>query len=121
MKLMCGRKMAKQAVSVIYHECPVCGIQSISKRKIEQHFRKHQIKTEELVYCTICGEGYYVRAYGKKRVTEKARECYKRHFVEEDADRTAGKTFFLTGGQFGYVRMYGNEADESMHDGYRKH
>lgn len=104
--------LEEQAASAIYHECPVCGVQSTSKRKIEQHFRRHQIKTEELVYCTICGAGYYVSAYGKKRATEMARECYKRHFIEEEADQTAGETFFLTGGQFGYVRMYGNQADE---------
>ena len=106
MKLIPGKKKINEVISEIYYKCPVCGRKSTSESKIERHLRQHHIKTEEIVYCTICGAGWYVEAYGRKTAYEMAKECYKRHFVEGDADQIAGMSFFLSKGTFGYVRIY---------------
>ncbi len=96
----------KQTISVIYYKCPVCGRNSTNKKEIERHFRQqHQIKDDEVIYCKICGAGWHVNAYGKKRAVEMAKECYKRHITAGDADETATRAFFLSKGVFGYVRI----------------
>lgn len=95
----------KKTISVIYYECPVCGRNSINKKEIEQHFRQHQIEDDEVIYCKICGAGWHVNAYGKKRAEEMAKECYKRHIEAGDADETATRAFFLSKGAFGYVKI----------------
>lgn len=84
----------KQTISVIYYKCPVCGRNSTNKKEIERHFRQqHQIKDDEVIYCKICGAGWHVNAYGKKRAVEMAKECYKRHITAGDADETATRAF----------------------------
>lgn len=95
----------KPTISVTYYECPVCGKYSTSKQEIEKHFRQHQIKDDEVIYCKICGAGWYVNAYGKIRAKEKAEECYKKHIEAGDADEVAARAFFLSKGVFGYVRV----------------
>lgn len=95
----------KQTINVIYYECPVCGRNSTSRKEIERHFREHQIKTDEVIYCKICGAGWHVNAYGKIRAEEKAKECYKKHIEAGDADEVAARAFFLSKGAFGYVRV----------------
>ncbi len=95
----------KQTISVTYYECPVCGKNSTSKPEIERHFRQHQIKADEVIYCKICGAGWYVNAYGKIGAQERAKECYKKHIEAGDADEVAARAFFLSKGAFGYVRM----------------
>lgn len=95
----------KQIISVIYYECPVCGRNSINRKEIARHFREHQIKTDEVIYCKICGAGWHVNAYGKIRAEEKAKECYKKHIETGDADKVATEAFFLSKGAFGYVRV----------------
>ena len=87
MKLIHGKKKINEVISEIYYKCPV-------------------IKAEEIVYCTICGAGWYVGAHRREGAYKRAKECYKRHFVEGDADQTAGMTFFLSKGTLGYVRIY---------------
>lgn len=77
----------KQTISVTYYECPICGKNSTSKPEIERDFRQHQIKADEVIYCKICGAGWYVNAYGRIGAEEKAR------------------AFFLSKGAFGYVRV----------------
>ncbi len=101
----------KKIIDVIYYECPVCGRYSTNKKEIEQHFRQHQIKADEVIYCKICGAGWYVNAYGKIRAKEKAEECYKKHIEARNADETAARAFFLSKGVFGYVRMESGEVE----------
>lgn len=100
----------KPTISVTYYKCPVCGKNSTNKKEIERHFRQHQIKDDEVIYCNICGAGWHVNAYGKIRAKKEAEECYKRHIEEGDADEVATKTFFLSEGAFGYVKVIGKEA-----------
>lgn len=95
----------KQTISATYYECPVCGKNSTSKHEIEKHFRQHQIKADEVIYCKICGAGWYVNAYGKQIAKEKAEKCYKKHIEAGNADEVAAKAFFLSKGVFGYVRV----------------
>ena len=99
----------KPTISVTYYECPVCGKNSTNKKEIERHFRQHQIMDDEVIYCNICGAGWYVNAYGKIRAEKKAEECYKRHIEEGNADEVAAKAFFLSEGTFGYVKVIGKE------------
>lgn len=103
----------KQIVKVTYYECPVCGKNSVNRKEIHEHFRQHQIKTDEVVYCNICGAGWHTNAYGEK-AEEMARECYKRHLEDGDADETATKAFFLSKGVFGYVKVEENEGKDTV-------
>lgn len=107
----------KQTISATYYECPVCGKNSTSKQEIEQHFRQHQIKVDEVIYCKICGAGWYVNAYGKIKAREKAEECYKKHIEAGNADEVAARAFFLSKGVFGYVRVNEREEDKIKSSG----
>lgn len=102
----------KRTINVTYYECPVCGKNSTNKQEIENHFRQHQIKTNRTIYCKICGAGWYVSAYGKKRAKELAEECYKRHIEAGNADETAARSFFLSKGAFGYVKIKESEGQQ---------
>lgn len=87
---------------VTYYKCPVCGMNSTDREAVQRHFRQHTIQAEEVVYCNICGQGWPVAAWGKRRATEKAEACQKKHQEEGNAEDTAARTFFLSGGAFGF-------------------
>lgn len=96
--------------SVKYYCCPVCQKNSTDRAEIEKHFREsHQIKTDEVIYCTVCGAGWHVNAYGKRGARERAENCFRKHQEEGNADEVAALTFFLSGGNFGYVKIVENE------------
>lgn len=96
----------KQTISAIYYKCPVCDQSSTSKQNIEQHFYKeHPIKAEEVIYCKICGAGWYVNAYGRARAQEKAKECFKKHIETGEMDEVGKRAFFLSKGVFGFTRI----------------
>ncbi|WP_024346569.1 hypothetical protein [Lacrimispora indolis] len=95
----------KKIKSVVYYECPVCGLNSSNREKMQRHYAGHTLKTDEVVYCNICGAGWHVNHYGKRRAVELAEECHQKHVDEGNVDKVAGRTFFLSGGSFGYVRV----------------
>lgn len=99
----------KTTISVTYYKCPVCGKNSTNKKEIEQHFKRHGIEEEEVIYCKTCGAGWDVNTYGRMRAKREAEECYKRHIEEGNADEVATETFFLSEGTFGYVKVIGKE------------
>lgn len=98
-------KMNKEIKKVTFYRCPACGMSSTDRKQIQDHFKTHSIQSEEWVYCHACGAGWSVAAYGKKRAEELARDCYKRHISDGNLIETASKTFFLSGGEFGFYKI----------------
>jgi len=84
-----------------FYKCPVCGKNSTDRGQIQRHFAQHTIIAEEIVYCSICGEGWYVDYWGKDGARRKA-ACYEKHKEAGNMDETAARAFFLSGGDFGY-------------------
>lgn len=85
-----------------FYKCPVCGKNSTDRGQIQRHFAQHTIIAEEIVYCSICGEGWYVDYWGKDGARRKAAACYEKHKEAGNMDETAARVFFLSGGDFGY-------------------
>lgn len=85
-----------------FYKCPVCGKNSTDRGQIQRHFAQHTIIAEEIVYCSICGEGWYVDYWGKDGARRKAAACYEKHKEAGNMDETAARAFFLSGGDFGY-------------------
>lgn len=88
----------------IYYYCPVCRYNSTDREAVQRHFRTHTIRAEEVVYCNICGAGWYVNAYGEKGARDAAAACVRKHQEKGDADDVAAATFFLSEGAFGYIK-----------------
>lgn len=95
--------MNKETKRMTFYSCPVCGMNSTDKKEIQDHFRTHTIKSEEWVYCRACGAGWSVAAYGLKSAAEQAKNCYNKHISEGNLTETAERTFFLSGGEFGFL------------------
>lgn len=95
----------------IYYHCPVCRYNSTDRKEVQRHFRTHTIQAEEVVYCNICGAGWYVSAYGEHGARERAAACVGKHQEEGNIDDVAAATFFLSEGAFGYptVKKGGKE------------
>ena len=66
---------------------------------------QHTITEEKIVYCNICGAGWYVDAYGEIGARKQAEACYEKHKEAGNMDETARQTFFSTGGDFGYIQV----------------
>lgn len=97
--------MKRPTKKITFWKCPVCGLNSSDRQKVQKHFeRSHTITAEEIVYCNICGAGWYVNAYGAAKASELANECYQKHMEAGECDEIAARTFFLSGGAFGYVQ-----------------
>ena len=97
----------KKIKKVVFYECPVCGKSSSDRKAIESHYKTHTIRSKEVCYCSICGEGWYSNAWGAARAAEMARKCYQKHIDEGNIDEVATRAFFLSGGAFGYVKTFG--------------
>lgn len=95
-----------------FYECPVCGYSSGDRKVIQQHLQSHPIITEEVVYCNICGAGWYVNAYGERGAKERAEECYQKHQRAGNMDEVAMRSFFMSGGRFGYTIIDEGEKDK---------
>ena len=87
---------------VTFYRCPICGITSDNQKEIQDHFRNHAIQSEEWYFCRACGAGWSVSAHGPERAAEMARKCYQKHIDEGNLIDTAARTFFLSGGTFGF-------------------
>lgn len=102
---MLGMKQQRTR-KVKYYCCPVCGNKSTDRMAIEKHYReRHPLKTDEVIYCNICGAGWSVNAYGDRGAREQAAACYQKHIDKGDINEAATRTFFLSGGLFGYVKV----------------
>lgn len=99
-----GDPTFKKIRSVDYYCCPVCGESSTNSLEIQKHFQKHQIKVERVIYCNICGEGWYTRAYGEEEAKRRADQCCQSHIDDGSADVIARRTWLYTGGRLGYVK-----------------
>lgn len=90
---------------VIFYKCPVCGRSSSNKPEIKECYRKHGIQAEEVIYCGICGHGWYVNAWGEKEAVRRAKECEKEHVEKGEADSEGIRAFFLSGGAHGRAKI----------------
>lgn len=98
---------------VTYYKCPVCGMNSTDRETVQRHFRQHTIQAEEVVYCNICGQGWYVGAWGEHGAIERAEACQKKHQKEGNTEDVAARTFFLSGGTFGFPTIKkGGKSDD---------
>lgn len=84
-----------------YHICPVCERRFASREAAELCRQKHQIRIEEICYCSTCGAGWYVNSYGPELAAKLAKECERKHRDNGDEESTAMRTYFLSGGAFG--------------------
>lgn len=105
-----GMKMIKTRT---FYKCPVCGKSSTDRGQIQRHFAQHTIIAEEIVYCSICGEGWYVNYWGERGARQKA-ACFLNHKKAGDIDETAARAFFLSGGEFGYPTSKEREKQWNM-------
>ena len=99
--------------TMTFYKCPVCGKNSTDRMEIQQHFSQHTIIAEEIVYCSICGEGWYTNVYGQRGARQRAENCYLNHKKAGDTDETATRAFFLTGGEFGYPIVKKGEINDN--------
>lgn len=99
-----------------FYKCPVCGKSSTDRGQIQRHFAQHTIIAEEIVYCSICGEGWYVNYWGERGARQKAAACFLNHKKAGDIDETAARAFFLSGGEFGYPTVKKGRNDGKNED-----
>lgn len=80
------------------YKCPVC--QSIcSTHEAAKACRdSHHPIVEQWTYCEICGAGWNMdyHSFGE------AQDCERKHHEKGEADTVACRTFFISGGRFGY-------------------
>lgn len=93
-----------------FYSCPVCGKYSTNYREIQEHYKRHTLAIEEWIHCRACGAGWSVTAWGLKRAENSARKCYQEHICKGELQEVAAKTFFMTGGVFGFPEIVKGKA-----------
>ena len=93
-----------------FYRCPVCGKNSTNCREIQEHYRKHTLETEEWVHCRACGAGWSATAWGPEKAEDRARKCYQEHIRKGELREVAARTFFATGGVFGFPEIVNGKA-----------
>ena len=93
-----------------FYKCPVCGKYSTDRKEIQAHYKRHALETEEWIHCRACGAGWSVTAWGLERAENNARKCFREHICKDELREVAARTFFMTGGVFGFSEIVKGKA-----------